>query len=117
MCEFLRPGSGPVFSGQHRPSSFLILWLGVAGDYPSMSFSAGAGADGANAGPRTKTFTKHAILPTSSNPAAAQVIPRNFSPYWAETFEPLPWAFISATNSKAMTVAMMDAMLMLRDPS
>lgn len=60
---------------------------------------------------------KQLILPTSSNAVEAQVMPRNCSPYCADTLEPSPWALISATNSKAITVAMMDAMLILKAPS
>lgn len=83
--------------------------------YPSMSFETGAGAGAARL--LTKAFAKQATLPATNSPTAAQVIPRNFSPYWADTFEPLPWALIRATNSNPITVAIIDAMLTLKDPS
>ena len=60
---------------------------------------------------------KQAMLPNNNNPVAAQVMPRNLSPYLADTFDPLPWALINATNSSAMTVAMIDAILILSVPS
>lgn len=57
------------------------------------------------------------MLPTSRSPADAQVMPRNVSPYRADTLEPSPWALIKATNSNARTVATMEAMLRLSAPS
>jgi hypothetical protein len=57
------------------------------------------------------------ILPTNSNPADAQVMPRNLSPYLADTLDPSPCALIRSTNSNAITVAMIEAMLILRAPN
>lgn len=56
-------------------------------------------------------------LPASNKPDATQVMRRNLPPYCADTLDPLPWALMSATNSKSMTVVIIEAMLTLSVPS
>lgn len=96
---------------QQPPLYPTITWLS---HQPSSSFPSAGLPDPP---PRPSTILKLIQLPSNNKPADAHVIPRNLSPERAVTLDPNPCALISATNSNARTVAMIEAMLTLSELS